>query len=114
MGHFAVLRQAKTPEGVYHSLHLWCPGCNDLHAVSVVGPDGYTPRVCWTWNGSLDLPTVDPSILVTYGPDRGRRVCHSFLRNGVWQFLPDCTHELAGQSVEMVVLPDWLVRDADR
>lgn len=36
--------------------------------------------------------------------------CHSFIRNGVWEFLQDCAHPLAGQHVPMVPLPDWLCR----
>lgn len=31
-------------------------------------------------------------------------VCHSFVRNGVIEFLSDCTHALKGQHVP---LPDW-------
>ena len=36
--------------------------------------------------------------------------CHSFIRAGRWEFLPDCAHALAGQTVAMVPLPDWLTR----
>src|ERR1044072_4953064 len=36
--------------------------------------------------------------------------CHSFLKNGQWEFLSDSAHKLAGQTVPMVPLPDWLVR----
>lgn len=35
--------------------------------------------------------------------------CHSFLRAGLWAFLGDSAHELAGQTVEMIPLPDWMV-----
>jgi len=31
-------------------------------------------------------------------------VCHSFVTDGRIQFLGDCTHTLAGQTVD---LPDW-------
>lgn len=34
--------------------------------------------------------------------------CHSFLKNGIWQFLDDCAHELRGM-VPMVPLPDFLM-----
>lgn len=36
--------------------------------------------------------------------------CHSFIREGQWQFLGDCEHKLAGQTVPMVPVPDWMVR----
>ena len=39
--------------------------------------------------------------------------CHAFLRNGVWDFLNDSAHHLAGQQVPMVPLPDWLLRVED-
>ena len=32
------------------------------------------------------------------------KVCHSFVRDGRIEFLSDCTHELAGQTVE---LEEW-------
>lgn len=37
--------------------------------------------------------------------------CHSFLRAGRWEFLGDSAHHLAGQTVDMVPLPDgWAGR----
>jgi hypothetical protein len=44
--------------------------------------------------------TQDPA----WGP------CHSFLRDGIWQFLGDSAHKLANQSVPMEPLPEWAVR----
>lgn len=35
--------------------------------------------------------------------------CHSFIRNGMWEFLGDCAHKLASQTVPMVPVPDWLM-----
>jgi hypothetical protein len=32
----------------------------------------------------------------------GARRCHLFIRDGALQFLSDCTHKLAGQTVDMV------------
>lgn len=85
---------------------MWCPGCDDLHEIRIGE---------WSWDGSLEAPAVSPSILVTMEvpslPALARR-CHSFLRAGVWEFLSDSTHALAGQSVPMVPMPDWLTREA--
>jgi Family of unknown function (DUF6527) len=81
-----------------------CPGCNRAHQVQVEEPNR------WGWNVSGDFPTFTPSILVTYnGPDAGKgdappAICHSFVVNGRIEFLSDCTHALAGQTVD---LPDW-------
>lgn len=76
-----------------------CPGCQNQHGPRVAGPEP-----CWTWNGSLDRPTIAPSILcrTEYGDaDRQTRVCHSFVTDGRIQFLGDCTHALAGQTVDL-------------
>ena len=83
-----------------------CPGCKTTHYVqhgSDIGPN-------WGWNGCVDAPTFTPSVLVTYnGADAGKdgappAVCHSFVTDGRIQFLGDCTHALAGQTVD---LPDF-------
>lgn len=65
----------------------------------------------WTFNGDYERPTFKPSILVKGTdwdgkvPGQGitRTVCHSFVTDGRIQFLGDCTHSLAGQTVD---LPD--------
>lgn len=88
-------------------VHFWCPGCDGAHQIV----DG-----TWTWNGDLERPTFSPSVLVkgfgfarepeVDGPPAapGPTVCHSFVNAGRIQFLADCTHELAGQTVD---LPEW-------
>lgn len=92
-----------------------CPGCKMLHGVRVDHENRGGSR--WTWNGSLDRPTFQPSVLVkgSHWPTddehekimRGEKVlqrdfvCHSFVSDGQIQFLPDCTHALAGQTVPL-------------
>jgi hypothetical protein len=86
---------------------IFCPGCKCGHAVNNT----------WTFNGDLEKPTFSPSILVKGTKDitddehaiimRGekfdpiRTVCHSFVTDGKIQFLSDCTHGLAGQTVDL-------------
>ena len=91
----------------YQHLMFWCPGCEEdgrggLHALPV-NTDKKSPS--WDWDGNLEAPTLSPSILTGAGSSK---ICHSFLRNGVFEFLSDCTHALAGQSVPMPDLPDWV------
>lgn len=81
---------------------FYCPGCGFLHALPTEGEHS------WQWNGSLEAPTLTPSILMrapkyVAEPDGNRRdmVCHSFVTDGRIQFLGDCTHELAGQTVDL-------------
>lgn len=94
-----------------------CPGCKCCHGPRV---EPVNSPHCWGWNGSMDAPTLTPSILV-----RGtvpvtdeqvarimagekiepvETICHSYVTDGKIQFLNDCTHELAGQTVD---LPEW-------
>lgn len=98
-------------------LSFRCPGCDDFHAVAV----GNGPGPRWGWNGDSERPTFSPSVLVTYpanpnaGEDfkewRTERRCHSFVRDGQIQFLSDCTHPLAGQTVP---LPPYRTTEEER
>lgn len=87
-------------------LTWWCPGCDSPHQVAV----GDGPRPRWGYNGNPESPTFTPSVLVSYtGPDADQdgappAVCHSFIVDGRMQFLGDCTHKLAGQTVP---IPEW-------
>jgi len=106
---------------------FWCPGCDGAHSVSV---NSGIPGRDWAFNGDGDKPTFSPSVLVTstkltekgdldidqwrkdgypkhedgFKFDSKPSVCHSFVTDGRIQFLGDCTHALAGQTVD---LPDF-------
>lgn len=109
-------------------LTYWCQGCEASHTVHI--GSGYGPR--WRWNGSADAPTFEPSVFIRTGhhvpgvklmPD-GRcgfcvsaeedghptlcSVCHTFIRDGRVQFLPDCTHRYAGQTLPLPDLPEHM------
>lgn len=100
---------------------LWCPGCQKAHRPQIKGEAGDLPvGPCWEWNGQDgELFGIEPSLLVNGGehsptPEQiaaGFHRCHSFIRNGEWEFLSDSTHALAGQRVKLVPLPDWLARE---
>lgn len=114
----------------YDALMFWCPGCEfagddgvmqgGAHMLPITGSGpGIGQQPSWTFNGNTERPTLSPSILtdITYAPLLGqtegrRHVCHSFMVDGVLQFLSDCTHQYAGQNVPLTPLPDWLARDA--
>lgn len=105
---------------------FWCPGCKTTHAVGV--EDGCRGQR-WGYNGNPERPTFTPSVLIyTSRPtEAGKQMvrawqaagsvgappkipmeqftlCHSFVTDGRIQFLGDCAHALAGQTVD---LPDW-------
>lgn len=54
----------------------------------------------WTWNGDTEKPTLRPSVLSSCPPICER--CHSFINDGQIQFLPDCTHELVNQTLDLL------------
>jgi hypothetical protein len=94
-------------------LIFYCQGCESCHGVNDT----------WTFNGDFENPTFSPSILV-----RGTQpitdeehdlimngkyveprpiVCHSFITDGKMQYLNDCTHSLAGHTVELLNEENW-------
>jgi hypothetical protein len=93
----AKLQTIKAADESITEAAFWCPGCEYVHVIRAAGPKA------WNWNGSLDRPTFTPSYLVARGTDHA---CHSFITDGNIQFLNDCHHKLAGQTVE---IPDWPV-----
>lgn len=86
------------PDVLFH-----CPGCKTQHGVWTDKPASNGAR--WSWNGDMERPTFSPSLLITVewreADGMHRQVCHSFVREGQIQFLSDCTHALAGQTVPL-------------
>ena len=108
-----------------NGLRFFCPGCKTPHRIQ----HGTGPGPRWGWNGDADKPTFTPSVLVTGRdltpkgeadfeawcaaghPDRkgvpfesADVRCHTFVTDGRIQYLSDCTHHLAGQTID---LPPW-------
>lgn len=50
----------------------------------------------WTWNGDVNFPTLRPSISTTQKIGDEIIVCHSFVNDGVVEFLNDSTHDKKG------------------
>lgn len=53
---------------------------------------------CWSWNGDTEKPTLKPSLLQQAGEHR----CHTWINDGKVQFLSDCSHEYAGQTLDLL------------
>lgn len=103
---------------------FWCPGCEETHHVRTDGP-----QAVWSFNGNVEAPTFTPSVLMRSGhfltdhrpgskcwctyaqehPERPVhfkcRQCHSFVTDGQIQFLGDCSHGMAGTTVDIPELP---------
>jgi len=86
-----------TPGNPDEYITFKCPGCKDWHTIPVTGPKA------WEFNSDLDRPTIKPSILVRWDfADRiPQKICHSLVTDGRIQFLPDCTHSLAGKTIDL-------------
>lgn len=107
-------------------VRFFCLGCQENHIVRITGASP------WGFNNNLDRPTVTPSILITSGHylrtppvvgdcycDWSKRFpnkeptlwkckrCHSFVTDGRIIYLPDCSHALKGQTID---LPDIVLQ----
>ena len=104
------MKIVKTDDGM---LIFYCSGCKQNHGVNGA----------WNFNEDSEKPTLSPSVLVKgtlpVTDDEAERImkgekiepkefiCHSFVRDGHIQYLNDCTHELAGRTVELLDENDW-------
>lgn len=121
------LRKVRYGDVVCDSLLFVCPGCvaggpdgyEGIHMLLVNAPPGLN-RASWDFDGNLEAPTLSPSILTNGTRDDRTRFrddgrprfprCHSYLRAGIFEFLSDCEHPLAGQRIPMPDLPEWAER----
>ena len=103
--------QQKTPDCLEYA--FWCPACKCSHGFKTTGGE---PR--WTFNSDFDKPTIRASILVKHSRaitneehkrlmggeelDIPRITCHLFITDGKIEYCTDCTHDLAGKTVDMV------------
>lgn len=73
-----------------------CPGCGHTHSV---------PAKRWNWNGSVDSPTLHPSVRhyipVCEDHPQEETICHYHIVNGEIRYCPDCRHSLAGKTVPL-------------
>jgi hypothetical protein len=88
------LHETVNRDGSHYSWLFFCPGCDSIHQCDTR----------WSYNGDPAHPTFRNSVLVHAEPSIGRPLCHSYVTDGRIQYLGDCTHALAGKTVD---LPDW-------
>lgn len=106
-------------------LAFYCAGCKHTHAININPANG---EPCWTFNGDMEKPTISPSVLNRTGhhvtgqpqPPNCRHcndpdfidktppctICHIFVTDGKIQFLNDCTHILAGKTLDLEEIRD--------
>lgn len=118
-----------------YGIRIECPACGPK-VLSVRGAAGAPEgRAQWGFNGDYERPTLTPSILGKHFAlsEKGRAdieahfalpleqrpelppghrfdgkevVCHSFVTDGRIHFLGDCTHEFAGQTLDLLEISD--------
>ena len=86
--------------------NFFCRGCNGYHMFHVgEWEQNGQKKTGWKFNGDMDNPTFTPSLLVYEGlypnGDVGHPRCHLFVRDGKIQYLGDCGHKLAAQTIDM-------------
>jgi hypothetical protein len=93
----AKVKECRDDKGQLWGYSFYCPGCEHLHVyyTSEMFPGGPV----WDFNGNMECPSFTPSLLNT-SPGTDYR-CHLFVKEGKIEFLGDCSHKLAGQTVEM-------------
>ena len=94
------MNEVTAKQDSHGSVWFLCPACKTRHKIETKG------NTTWEWNGSNDKPTFSPSVLCTWdeGEEHTPKRCHSFVKDGQIQFLGDCTHSLAGQTVALPIL----------
>lgn len=101
---------------------IFCHACKCGHGFLVKSG---IPGRDWTFDGNMEKPTFNPSMLVRgtmypsggqmpnddelaqlkagkdFGPEMRPYICHSFVHNGKIQYLSDCTHKFANQTINL-------------
>lgn len=92
--------------------YILCPGCYEVYKQRY--PDDSRFWIngavhCFStqihqFNYDMEKPTLSPSLLFQYpfNDGSGNHVCHSYVKEGMIQFLGDCTHPLANQTLELM------------
>ena len=98
----AKTQRITSDSGEFLGYAIICPACTEvddgsLHLFYNKMNDG-SPG--WVFNGDHEKPTFRPSML----SQNSRTRCHSLVTEGKIQYLVDCTHNMAGQTMD---LPDF-------
>lgn len=97
-----------------------CPACGNCHRIRARGSNPI-----WAITGVAEnMPTASPSLMVRgtmpitdaeqakimcgepFEPVPYR--CHSYIKDGKIQYLGDCTHKFAGQTVDIPDFDSWV------
>ena len=82
---------------------LMIPGPTGRLTLPVITQGKRQGTGCWTWNASVDSPTLRPSVKTESWKGW---LCHSWVTDGRVQFLSDTTHDLSGKTVDLLEITD--------
>lgn len=94
-------------EATHIELRLPCPLSYRMLPIILKGSRDANKEIVWSWNGNTDKPTLKPSILTKGGrwdkemTKYTEYTCHSFVIDGMVQFLSDCTHENVNKTLDL-------------
>lgn len=79
---------------------FYCPACETYHGIWTTHKN--KNDAIWEFDNNLESPTIKPSLRIVWKSGSVEEVCHLYIRNGRIEYLKDCTHRLAGKTVEML------------
>ncbi len=117
--------QCPIGEATHVTLHM--PGPVGTITLPVILSGSRDGTDSWSWNGDTEKPTLKPSVLVRSGhfaphfnpkedtfwctynqahPDEAPSfhcyICHTWVNDGRAIFLPDCSHALVNQTIDLL------------
>jgi hypothetical protein len=84
---------------------FFCSGCNHYHTY-FTKEAGLPNKATWQFDNNIERPTFTPSLLNTTefnDKKTAKKICHLFVTDGMVQYLNDCTHKFAGQTIELPI-----------
>jgi hypothetical protein len=85
------------------ALHfIYCPACESYHPFRVGDPK----KGFWEWDGNRISPTIGGSLFTNRDGSAPVPKCHLHVTDGKIIYLPDCSHDLAGQTVDLPDFPE--------
>lgn len=83
-------------------LAYYCSACEEEHDVNILREAGMNDEhPCWTFTGTLENPTLSPPVVIKENYNDKTTICHHHITNGQIIYADDCTHNWAGDTIDM-------------
>lgn len=97
-----IIAEINKDDGGIWGYSFFFPGCKHNHVFYTRPFDSHH---VWQFNGNMTNPTFSPSLLNTWTKPPSNiviKTCHLFVKNGKIEYCGDCSHSLAGQTVDLI------------